>query len=99
MAMLAPITPKTPAAPVAPVQPRMDNPRPTAVEVKVDNAYLENLIKTQQAQIDALGMRMDDTITQLTAAVRKLEPGSGFSVTVTEWTPQGRIKTLKISKE
>lgn len=97
MAMLAPSRKPTPAP--APLVEQPHAPPPAKVEVKVDNAYLEGLIRTQQAQIDLLAERMDSTIEQLTAAVRKLEPGSGFSVTVTEWNQQGRIKTLKIVKE
>lgn len=76
-------------------------PAPVVPEVKVsvDNSYVTALIEKQQEQINALAARMDEGIMQLTEAVRRLEPGQGFSVTVTEWNNQGRIKTLKIVKE
>lgn len=70
-----------------------------APEVVVDTAPVAELIARQQEQINALAARMDEGIAQLTEAVRRLEPGQGFSVTVTEWNNQGRIKTLKIVKE
>ena len=74
-------------------------PAPSAVNITVDNSRLEATVADVQRQMLELSIRMDQTIVELATAVSKLNPGTGFSVTVTEWNQQGRIKTLKIVKE
>jgi hypothetical protein len=85
------------------VVPMAPQPAPAAapqpVHVTVDNSYLVHMVEKQQEQLNQLATQMNSTILELVGAVQRLEPGSGFTVDVTAREFNGRIKTLKITKE
>lgn len=82
-----------------PLQHAPPPPAPQPVVVQLDNSQLAMQVAELQQQVLDITLRVDSAITSLADAVQKLNPGQSFTVTVTDWTPHGRIRTVKIVKE
>lgn len=66
-------------------------PQPPAPVVQVDNAEVAEVLARQNDQF----IKLNQCLAQLADS---MQPGV-MTVTVTEWTDKGRIKTIKITKE
>jgi hypothetical protein len=78
--------PKAAPAPKAP-----EPQRPAEVVVRVDNTEVASAVQRQNEQLVQLN-------TAISALAAKIEKDDVITVSVTEWTDTGRIKTVRITK-